>query len=88
MPYPDLLALWRVCCPRAGMENRLHLQASWPEVKEKLKEINTSLTDEDLACQPGKEDEMIKRLSAKTGRTPEAIRIWIESVSANRGKAS
>jgi hypothetical protein len=84
----NLAGLWRACCHRGGMENRLHLQAPWHEVKEKLKEVNTSLTDEDLSCQPGKEEEMIERLSAKTGRTPEEIRIWIESVSANRGKAS
>lgn len=69
-------------------ESSLQLQSSWDEVKEKLKEINTSLTDDDLAYQPGKEDELVQRLAAKMKKKPDEIKALIESVSSNHGKAS
>lgn len=65
-----------------------HLQAPWTEVKEKLKEINTNLTDEDLVYEKGGEEQLLKRLSGKMKKEPEAIKDLIESVSANKGKAS
>jgi uncharacterized protein YjbJ (UPF0337 family) len=66
----------------------LQLQAPWDEVKEKLKEVNLELTDDDLDYQPGQEDELIQRLSGKLRKDPSAVRALIESVSANKGKAS
>jgi hypothetical protein len=66
----------------------LHLQAPWEEVKEKLKEINTKLTDEDLGYQQGGEAQLIKRLAEKLGKKEEEIKALIESISANKGKAS
>jgi uncharacterized protein YjbJ (UPF0337 family) len=69
-------------------ESSLQLQEPWDDVKEKLKEINTSLTDDDLTYQPGKEDELIQRLATKMKKKPDEIKALIESVSANRGKAS
>jgi hypothetical protein len=41
--------------------NSLHLENSWELVKEKLKEQNVELTDEDLELRPGKEEELIDR---------------------------
>jgi uncharacterized protein YjbJ (UPF0337 family) len=71
------------------MDNqRLKLAAPWDEVKEKLKETNINLTDEDLEYQPGKEDELLDRLQKKINTSKEEIRKLIESVSTNRGKAS
>lgn len=67
---------------------QLRLEAPWEEVKEKLKEVNTDLTDEDLVYQPGKEQDMLSRLSKKLHRSPEEVKGWIESVSFNKGKAS
>jgi hypothetical protein len=69
-------------------DQSLHLQAPWDEVKEKLKEINIELTDEDLDYQQGHEDELIQRLSGKLKKDPPAVKALIESVSANKGKAS
>jgi uncharacterized protein YjbJ (UPF0337 family) len=66
---------------------RLRLETPWDEVKEKLKETNINLTDEDLAYQPGKEDELFERLQHKINKPKEEIRELIESVSANSGKA-
>jgi len=70
------------------MHEHLHLEAPWSEVKERLKEINTDLTDEDLQYKPGEEDALLERLSAIMHRPKENIRELIESVSANKGKAS
>ncbi len=70
------------------MATTLKLEAPWPQVKEMLKEVSITLTDEDLAYTAGKEDELLQRLAKKMNRTPEAVKQWIESVSANKGKAS
>jgi len=66
----------------------LKLMTPWAEVKEKIKETNVELTDADLDYTPGSEDELLKHLAKKMNRTPEEIKVWIESVSANKGKAS
>ena len=68
--------------------NALHLEMPWDHVKEKLKEQNVELTDEDLELKPGKEDELIDRLATKLRKDPSAIKAWIESISFNKGKAS
>lgn len=64
------------------------LHRPWEDVKEKLKEINSSLTDEDLVYQEGNEDELLQDLSKKIDMPPEEVRGLIESVSFNDGKAS
>jgi uncharacterized protein YjbJ (UPF0337 family) len=70
------------------MNTPLKLEAPWEEVKEKLKEINTDITDEDLTGDPGQAQPLLERLAKKMNRTPDEIRGWIESVSYNKGKAS
>ncbi|HMK05157.1 MAG TPA: hypothetical protein VK489_13225 [Ferruginibacter sp.] len=70
------------------MPEHLKLDAPWAEVKEKLKEIEFSLTDEDLDYVPGQETALLERLSKKMGRNQSDIKGWIESVSFNKGKAS
>ena len=67
---------------------KFKLSAPWPEVKEKIKEANVELTDSDLEYQPGKEQVLLDHLSKKLSLTPDEVRSWIESVSANKGKAS
>ena len=66
---------------------RLRLATPWDEVREILKETNIDLTDEDLAYQPGQEDELLERLQQKINKSKQEIRELIESVSANSGKA-
>jgi hypothetical protein len=70
------------------MSEQLKLETSWPEVKEKLKEIDHLLTDEDLEYTTGQENALLERLSKKLGRSTDEIKAWIESVSFNEGKAS
>lgn len=67
---------------------QLKLQKPWERVKETLKEINADLTDADLAYQPGQEEQLLERLEKKMKRSKADIKAWIESVSANKGKAS
>ena len=66
----------------------LNLASPWEEVKEKLKEVNSELTDEDLQYQPGGEDELLQRLSKKMNKDVDAVKAWIESVSFTDGIAS
>jgi len=70
------------------MTVQFKLEAPWPEVKEKLKEINLSLSDEDLEYKPGEEKGLLERLSKKLGWDESRVKEWIESVSFNKGKAS
>jgi hypothetical protein len=66
----------------------LKLEAPWPEVRERLKEVHNELTDEDLVYSPGNEKELLERLAKKMHREVDFIKGWIESVSYNKGKAS
>jgi uncharacterized protein YjbJ (UPF0337 family) len=66
---------------------KLRLSSSWEEVREKLKETNIELTDEDLEYEPGKEDALLERLQSKINKPKEEIRMLIESLDVNSGKA-
>lgn len=55
------------------MEN-LELRGHWNELKGKLKQKYGELTDDDLAFEDGKEDELIGRLQKKLGKTDREIR--------------
>jgi len=69
------------------MDTKLNISIPWEEVKEKLLEAEPYLTDEDLAYEIGKEDELLERLAKKMGRTTEQIKGWIESVAFTDGLA-
>lgn len=60
----------------------------WDEVKERIKERNVYLTDDDLRLEPGKEEVMLKRLAEKMDRSVEQVRSYIESISHNKDAAS
>ncbi|HLG41315.1 MAG TPA: hypothetical protein VI461_16670 [Chitinophagaceae bacterium] len=66
----------------------LRLEAPWEEVKEKLKENDITLTDEDLNYSPGHENELLEHLSRKMKKDKSAVKAYIESISYNKGKAS
>ncbi|MFT3935606.1 MAG: general stress protein CsbD [Chitinophagaceae bacterium] len=61
----------------------LHLEKPWSFVKSKMMEHNTKLTEKDLIYEKGKEDELLARLSKMMGRSKQAIKEWIESLSHN-----
>jgi len=66
----------------------LKLEAPWSEVKERIKEINYDLTDEDLEYEPGQEEELLARLEQKMKKGRNEIKGWIESISHTEGRAS
>jgi len=55
------------------MTNLTELKGNWNEVKGKLKQKFGMLTDSDLLCAEGKQDEMLGRLQTKLGRTKTEI---------------
>ena len=67
--------------------SRLNLSEPWDEVKEKLKEANVDLTDDDLEYQPGSETELLQRIGRKLNKPEDEVRRWVESISMNSGKA-
>ena len=70
------------------MGTKLKLEAPWDEVKELMKENSIELTDEDLVYEPGKEEELLDHLASVLERTPEQVKMLIESISSNKGRAS
>lgn len=61
----------------------LKLQAPWEKVKERMKENDINLTDEDLEYVPGKEEELIQRLEKIMNRSRDQLVAYIESISSN-----
>src|SRR6266700_2066945 len=59
---------------------KLELKGNWNEVKGKLKQKYSQLTDDDLTFTEGKEDELLGRLQQKLGKTKEDLRREIESL--------
>jgi uncharacterized protein YjbJ (UPF0337 family) len=69
-------------------KTKLTLHTSWEEVKEKIKERNIGITDEDLDFEPGEEDALLERLAVKMERSKEDVKRFIESISYNQDMAS
>ena len=70
------------------MITKLNMQSPWDEVKEKLKEVNTDLTDEDLEYDADDASKLIERLSIKMQKSKEHIKAWIESVAYTKNISS
>ncbi|MEM9990706.1 MAG: CsbD family protein [Bacteroidota bacterium] len=56
------------------------IKGNWNQVKGQLKQKYGQLTDNDLAYQEGKEDELLGRIQEKTGETKDSIKSWIDSL--------
>jgi uncharacterized protein YjbJ (UPF0337 family) len=55
------------------MKNMTELNGNWNEIKGKLKQKFSVLTDDDLLLIDGKKDELLGRLQIKLGKTKEEI---------------
>ena len=66
----------------------LNLAAPWNDVKERIKEVDVTITDDDLAYEPGQEKLLLERLAKKMGRDITQVKAWIESVASNKRPAS
>lgn len=53
---------------------------NWNEIKGKLKQKFSMLTDDDLLLVDGKKDELLGRLQIKLGKTKEEIRKLISAL--------
>lgn len=53
---------------------KLQVKGAWNEMKGKLKQKYAQLTDDDLAYDEGREDEMYGRLQQKLGKTKDEIK--------------
>lgn len=67
--------------------NKLNLRSPWPEVRERMKENDINLTDQDLEYSLGKEEELLERLAGKMNKSKEEVREYIESISGNEDKS-
>ena len=65
----------------------LRLSVPWKTVKERMKENDINLTDEDLEFIPGKEEELIKRLGKIMNKSRDQVIAYIESISSNENLA-
>jgi uncharacterized protein YjbJ (UPF0337 family) len=54
--------------------NDLTIKGNWNELKGKLKQKYSDLTDDDLAFAEGKEDELIGNLQKKLGKTKDEVK--------------
>ena len=54
------------------------VKGNWNIIKGKLKQEYGDLTDDDLAYEDGKEDEMIGRIQKKVGNTKEDVKNFID----------
>jgi uncharacterized protein YjbJ (UPF0337 family) len=56
------------------MISTTEIKGNWKEIKGKLKQKFSLLTDDDLLMVDGKRDELVGRLQIKLGKTKEEIR--------------
>ena len=56
-------------------------------MRERLKENDINLTDQDLEYRPGAEEELLERLAGKMNKSKAEVRKYIESVASNEDKA-
>jgi uncharacterized protein YjbJ (UPF0337 family) len=55
-------------------------KGNWNELKGKLKQRYSSLTDDDLLFEEGKEDELLGRLQKKLGKSRDEIRSMLRDI--------
>lgn len=60
--------------------NKLQIKGTWNEVKGKLKQKYSELTDDDLLFVEGKEDELYGRMQIRLGKTRSEIRSMLEDL--------
>jgi uncharacterized protein YjbJ (UPF0337 family) len=56
---------------------KLEIKGNWNEIKGRLKQKYAQLTDDDLAFEEGKEDEVLGRIQKRTGEAKEDLRDFI-----------
>ena len=60
--------------------DKLELKGGWNELKGKIKQAYGDLTDDDLAREEGKDDELLGKLQQKTGKGRDELVKWMNSL--------
>ncbi|WP_018127345.1 CsbD family protein [Balneola vulgaris] len=60
--------------------NDLIIEGNWNQVKGKLKQKYSDLTDDDLTYVDGKEDELLGRLQEKLGKSKDEVKDEINNL--------
>lgn len=60
--------------------DKLEIKGKWNELKGKLKQNYSDLTDDDLTYEEGREDELIGKIQQKTGKTRDEVVDMINSL--------
>jgi len=60
--------------------DKLEIKGNWNELKGKIKQKYADLTDDDLAYEEGKDEELLGRLQKKVGKGREELVSWIKSL--------
>jgi uncharacterized protein YjbJ (UPF0337 family) len=55
------------------MKNPIELRKNWHETKEKLKKKFAKINDNDLLFEEGKQEDVVKKLQIKLGKSKEEI---------------
>jgi uncharacterized protein YjbJ (UPF0337 family) len=56
------------------------LKGNWNQIKGKLRQEYAILSDNDLAYEVGKEEELLGRIQEKTGKTKEQVKDFIDNL--------
>lgn len=60
--------------------DKLELKGSWNELKGKIKQAHSDITDDDLEYEEGKDDEFLGRLQQKLGKGKDELITWLRSL--------
>ena len=60
--------------------DKLELKGKWNELKGKVKESHSDLTDDDLEYEEGQDDQLLGRLQQKLGKGKEELIEWLRSL--------
>ncbi len=56
------------------------IRGNWNQLKGRLKQSYGSLTDDDLAYEEGREDELIGRLQTRLGKSKDEVKRMIDEL--------
>jgi hypothetical protein len=59
------------------MEDNTNKPINWQAAREHLKREYPDLTEEDLAYEAGREEELLERLQGKVNKSKHEIRSWL-----------
>jgi uncharacterized protein YjbJ (UPF0337 family) len=59
---------------------QINTKGNWIALKEKIKQIYTNITEDDLKLENGEEGELLIRLQKKLGKTKKEVLVFINNL--------